>query len=95
MFPHHNIHKYTWTSPDGNTHNQIDHILIGRRRHSSVLDIRLFRAADCDTDHYLVVAKIRERIAVNKQGSHKFHMERFNLMKLNEVEGKEKHGVEV
>jgi hypothetical protein len=36
------------------------------------------------------VAKIRERIAVNKQGSHKFHVESFNLKQLNEVEGKEK-----
>jgi hypothetical protein len=40
MFPQRNIYKYTWTSPDGKTHNQIDHILIDRRRHWNVLDFR-------------------------------------------------------
>jgi hypothetical protein len=42
-----------------------------------------------------VVAKVRERLAVNKQRWHRFRMERFNLKKLNELEGKEKHHDEV
>ena len=29
MFVHQKIHKYTWTPPDGMTHNLIVHILIG------------------------------------------------------------------
>jgi hypothetical protein len=60
-----------------------------------VHDILSFRAADCDSDHYLVVTKVRERIAVNKQKLHRFHMERFSLKKLNDVEAKEKYRVEV
>jgi hypothetical protein len=42
MFPHRSFHKYTLTSPDGQTHNQIDHFLIDRRQHSSLLDVRSF-----------------------------------------------------
>ena len=28
MFPHRDIHNSTWTSPDGKTYKQMDHILI-------------------------------------------------------------------
>jgi hypothetical protein len=42
-----------------------------------------------------MLAKIRERLAVNKQGSHKFHMEKFCFKKLKEVKGKEKFHLEV
>jgi hypothetical protein len=40
MFSHRNIHKFTWTSPDGKTQIQIDYILVDRRRHSSVLEVQ-------------------------------------------------------
>jgi hypothetical protein len=43
----------------------------------------------------LAVANVRERLAVNTQILHKFHMERFNLENLNDVEGKEQFCVEV
>jgi len=68
--------------------NQIDHILIDRRWHSSVLDVQSFRGADCGTDHCLVVAEVRERWAVSKQAAQKLYGERFNLRKLNELEVK-------
>jgi hypothetical protein len=42
-----------------------------------------------------VVAKVRERLPVSKQTTHRFQMERFNLKKLNEVEGKEQYLVEI
>jgi hypothetical protein len=84
MFPHCRIHKYAWTSPDGQKQTQIVHVLIDTRRHSSVLDVRSFRGADCDTDHCLIVAKIRERLAVSKRPVNKMDVDRFNPKKLSE-----------
>jgi hypothetical protein len=35
-----------------------------------------------------MVAKVRERLAVIKQTAKRFYIERFNLKKLNEIEGR-------
>jgi hypothetical protein len=43
----------------------------------------------------MLLAKVRERLAVNKLRSQRFDMERFNLKKLNDVEGKEQFRIEV
>jgi hypothetical protein len=75
--------------PDGEKHNQIVHVLIDKRQHSRVVDIQCSRGADCDTDHYLMVAKVREKLSVSKRTAQNFGMERFNLKILNDVEVKE------
>jgi hypothetical protein len=95
MFPHQNIHKYNWSSPDETTHNQNDHILIDRRWHSSICDVQSFRGADCDTDHYLVVAKVRERLAVRKQAAKNSNVERFYNRKLSELEVRKQYQIKI
>jgi hypothetical protein len=84
MFPYRNIHKYNWISAEGNTPGQTYHDLIERRRQSNILDVRSFRGADCDTNHDLVLAKVRERLAVSKRAALKIDTERCNVNKLNE-----------
>jgi len=40
MFQHKNIHKPTWTAPDRSFESQIDHMVIGARHMSDLLDVR-------------------------------------------------------
>jgi UDP-N-acetylglucosamine 2-epimerase len=43
------------------TYNQIHHILIDTKQHSSILDAQSFKAADSETDHYLEVAMSKQQ----------------------------------
>jgi hypothetical protein len=60
MSPHHNVHKCTWTTPDGKTHNKNHHVSTDKEGYSNIVEIQSFRGAGCGIDHYLVVAKFRE-----------------------------------
>jgi hypothetical protein len=69
--------------------------LIDTRWHSSLLYVLSFREADCVTDHYLVVAEVRERLAVSKQRVQKFDVKRFNLNHLIKLEIRKKYQLEI
>lgn len=52
LFPHKDIHKATWVSPDGRTKNQIDHCAISKPWRSSLIDVKVHRGADAGSDHF-------------------------------------------
>jgi len=62
MFKQHPSWLYTWTSPDGNTQNQIDYISIAQRWKTRLMNCRTYPGADCDTDHQLLVATLKVRL---------------------------------
>lgn len=56
-------HNVTWVSPDGITENQIDHVCINRKWGRSLEDFRIKQSADIFSDHYLVIAEFKVKIA--------------------------------
>ncbi|GFS23645.1 craniofacial development protein 2-like [Elysia marginata] len=64
LFKHPVVHKLTWYSPKGRYKNQIDHIAINGSWRGSMLDVRVKRGADVDSDHLLVTANIRLKLRI-------------------------------
>ena len=62
-FQHGRIHKGSWKAPGQEICNQIDHLLIKKRRASMITDVRTLRGPNCDSDHCLVTTKVRQRIS--------------------------------
>ena len=47
---------YTWTLPDGQYWNQINHILCSQKWRSSIQSAKTRPGTDCDSDHELLIA---------------------------------------
>jgi len=61
-YQHKRIHKGTWTSPDGNTLNQIGHVILDANKKGGVEDVRTMRGLNCDSDHFLVKSIIKQKL---------------------------------
>ena len=82
MFPHKNIHKYTWTAPNGRVRNQIDHVAVNSRR-----DVRSYRGADSGSDHNLVFATVRlclGRIVKNTRNASRYDTAKLKILEVTQ-----------
>ena len=71
--------RLSWYSPDGKTKKELDHILVGTR-HKLVNNCRVYRSAEFNTDHRLVVATIQVRM--RQEVSRAPHSIKHDLQKL-------------
>ncbi|KAK2704285.1 hypothetical protein QYM36_016623 [Artemia franciscana] len=67
LFEHKNVHKYTWTSPDGRRRNQIDHFLIIRSWCTSLLDMCGYRGADAQSYYMLMITQIQTKLCAQRK----------------------------
>ncbi|XP_058456336.1 uncharacterized protein LOC131433761 [Malaya genurostris] len=84
FFQHRLLHRYTWRSPM-QTETQIDHVLIDGRHFSDIIDVRTYRGANIDSDHYLVMVKLRPKLSVVNNVRYRCPP-RYNLDRLRDTE---------
>ena len=81
MFKQHPRRLCTWTSPNDNTRNQIHYISIAQRWKTNLMNCRTYPGADCDTDHQLLVATVKVRLAKRQR---QYSIPPLNLEELKE-----------
>ena len=87
MFQHKAAHLQIWVNPKATdtTKHQIDHTIFRRRDVKCVQDTRVFRGADVDSDHRLMISKMQLRF--HKRKKHTLHP-RFQPAPLHTEEGR-------
>lgn len=82
-FQRKDIHKQTWISPDATTKNKIDHVMIDNKHRPWFSNVRNYRGADADIDHYLVVATLTENLSILwKENKHRKSTNMLNVDRL-------------
>ena len=92
LFPHKPTHKATWISPDLRTENQIDHLSITKKWRRVLLDVRVKRGADINSDHHLLVGEFRMKLAAKKKTDNKVQR-RFEIRKLQNSKIRQELGI--
>ena len=72
----------TWKSPDGDTRNQIDYILINKRFRNCVKQAKSYPGSDMNSDHNPVIVKMKIQPKTLNKTNRKQQLD-FSLLKNN------------
>ena len=86
FFEHKHIHLATWYPPDPKAYPSVkDYILVKQRMKPSIVDTRVYRGGDMDSDHRLLVAMVKIRLMRTKCNRNRptEHLYDANLLQLD------------
>ncbi|XP_008184296.1 craniofacial development protein 2-like [Acyrthosiphon pisum] len=89
--PKKDIYKHTWTSPGGRFNSQIDHVVIDKRHKSSITNVRSYRGADADTDHYLVISDFKVKLSARWSNAKPKGIEKIDVDRLKNEETRKRY----
>lgn len=93
LFPHKDIHKISWNSPNRRDQSQIDHLLINGKWRRSLQDVRVRRGADVGSDHHLVTAMVQLKLLRSRKTT--CHQRRFDVSKLKNYDTRNQFCIEL
>jgi hypothetical protein len=85
LFKHRNIHKYTWEARG--TKSTLDYVIVNEKIRPFIADTTAYRGAELDTDHCLVMGKIRisKKYISQKPKEQTVGKERYKIQQLEEL----------
>ena len=69
LFQHRACHQYTWFHPaqPSNAGHMLDYVLVNQMFKSSILDTRVYRKTHLQSDHRLVITKVRFKLKAKRR----------------------------
>ena len=93
-YPRKDIHKGTWKIPGTNDINQIDHIIVSKTWATDIENARTYRGATSDSDHFLVGARLKQKITLIIRNRTEYRKRR-NVEKFDETDVEHQYQQEV
>ena len=74
LFQHRLCHQHTWfhSAQSSRSGHMLDYVLVSQQFRSSILDTRVYRKTNLESDHRLVVSKVRLKLKARRRRAQRY-----------------------